>query len=569
MRASRKTRFVLLLAVAIVVLLMVRAFGPVAFRMLVAPSGVRVTISKETTHIVQPLRSDGCVDYVAALNERLSRGVTPDNNAVVLLLKAIGPRRIGEAHREKYFRLLGIPPLPEDGEYFVTIFAYSKGRKALSERSCSTNEAMRNVERVVQESLKQVDDAFKSGKFDPKKDEEYILFDQLTKGLRRPWSEKEFPRLAGWLRANEKPLALAVEATKRPRRFDPVVCEDGGMCLAFVDGLSDYKYVGEALAARSMLRTEKGDVDGALDDLLACHRLARLVGQGPSLVDQLFAIGIARTAWGADAALLGHVQLTARQAARIPNELDKMPPMTTVAEAIDGCERYLFLDGVGIAARGQIGPLLGDDGAVSKDAGVLRRLSGRWQSAKFDWDMLLRICNPWFDRIVDACGKPTRAERQAAFQAVNAAWKKTERSGWRAGLFQALGDQRKVNSQRLARETVTDYLSAFCFASKEEDAGVMKAQLGRLAFALAAYRADHGRYPAKLAQLSPAYVAEIPKDFFDNDSDLRYRPQGDGYILYSVGVNGKDDGGRSEDERDFSRLHDECDDIVVRVPAAR
>ena len=38
---------------------------------------VAITISKETTRIVRPLRKDGYVDYIAALNEHYSRGTTP------------------------------------------------------------------------------------------------------------------------------------------------------------------------------------------------------------------------------------------------------------------------------------------------------------------------------------------------------------------------------------------------------------------------------------------------------------------------------------------------------------
>jgi hypothetical protein len=86
----------------------------------------------------------------------------------------------------------------------------------------------------------------------------------------------------------------------------------------------------------------------------------------------------------------------------------------------------------------------------------------------------------------------------------------------------------------------------------------------KLGFALAAYRADHGSYPAKLADLVPKYVAEIPKDIFNNDSDLHYAREGSGYLLYSVGKNGKDDGGkRSED----AKQSEDWDDLVVRVPA--
>jgi len=65
----------------------------------------------------------------------------------------------------------------------------------------------------------------------------------------------------------------------------------------------------------------------------------------------------------------------------------------------------------------------------------------------------------------------------------------------------------------------------------------MQFDLTKLAFALAAYHADRGAYPAKLADLVPKYVAEVPKDIF-SAAELHYRWEGGGYLLYSVGVNG-------------------------------
>lgn len=91
----------------------------------------------------------------------------------------------------------------------------------------------------------------------------------------------------------------------------------------------------------------------------------------------------------------------------------------------------------------------------------------------------------------------------------------------------------------------------------------MQFDLTKLAFALAQYRADHDSYPVTLADLVPKYVAEIPKDIF-NDSDLHYTRQDDGYLLYSVGSNGRDDGGKSYDDRTGN---EDWDDLVVRVPA--
>src|ERR1700724_174995 len=51
----------------------------------------KFTISKETTYVTGPVDKDGYIDYAAALNERLRQGVTPENNANVLIWKALGP----------------------------------------------------------------------------------------------------------------------------------------------------------------------------------------------------------------------------------------------------------------------------------------------------------------------------------------------------------------------------------------------------------------------------------------------------------------------------------------------
>jgi len=76
----------------------------------------RVTISKETTFLTEPLTKDGYVDYLAALNGINSKGVTPENNAAVLLYRAFGPKDIPRQRREHVAMLLGIKPLPDDGE---------------------------------------------------------------------------------------------------------------------------------------------------------------------------------------------------------------------------------------------------------------------------------------------------------------------------------------------------------------------------------------------------------------------------------------------------------------------
>jgi hypothetical protein len=90
--------------------------------------------------------------------------------------------------------------------------------------------------------------------------------------------------------------------------------------------------------------------------------------------------------------------------------------------------------------------------------------------------------------------------------------------------------------------------------------------------ALHAYNLDHGRYPASLAELAPTYLASVPLDPFTKGAPLKYRVAGDSYVLYSVGPDTIDDGGKpiqdSMDHDDvFRATHnsDEKGDIVAGI----
>jgi hypothetical protein len=56
------------------------------------------------------------------------------------------------------------------------------------------------------------------------------------------------------------------------------------------------------------------------------------------------------------------------------------------------------------------------------------------------------------------------------------------------------------------------------------------------------YRLTMGNLPDDLAMLVPEYLTEVPADPF-SEGPLVYRRMGDEYLLYSVWINGRDDGG--------------------------
>lgn len=74
--------------------------------------------------------------------------------------------------------------------------------------------------------------------------------------------------------------------------------------------------------------------------------------------------------------------------------------------------------------------------------------------------------------------------------------------------------------------------------------GQNAANLARVAISLERYRLAHGEYPDSLTPLEPQLIDRLPHDII-NGQPLHYRRTANGqYILYSVGWNEKDDGGK-------------------------
>jgi hypothetical protein len=82
------------------------------------------------------------------------------------------------------------------------------------------------------------------------------------------------------------------------------------------------------------------------------------------------------------------------------------------------------------------------------------------------------------------------------------------------------------------------------------------ADLAVTACGLERFRLEEGHYPDELSQLVPAFLAKVPNDVIDG-KPLRYRKEGQRFVLYSVGWNAQDDGGqvpsKPEGGREFKR----------------
>ena len=75
-------------------------------------------ISEQTTVVIAPLDERGRIDYETPWNAMLSKGVTPESNALISLTRVLGPRpEGGRGMHSDWWKLLGADEPPEEGDY--------------------------------------------------------------------------------------------------------------------------------------------------------------------------------------------------------------------------------------------------------------------------------------------------------------------------------------------------------------------------------------------------------------------------------------------------------------------
>jgi hypothetical protein len=491
----------------IVGLLPVLYVGFTSVRMLFFPP--RLVIGPETTVVDGPLRPDGTIDYVAALNDAASAGVTVENNAVVPLVRAFGPEIVDDDIRKTYFDRLGIDVPPEEGDYFVTLDEFLTRQEVDPDRAREINDFLGEIV---------------------------------------PFTVEEQPELAAWVESLDGPAERFVEATRRERWYSPLFASPGGNSLLAIrlPVEQDVRGAARLLVRRAMLRLGEGDVAAACEDALACHRLGGLVTQHPMIIPKLIGYAVDAIAAGITEQIVLSGQLTPELAERFRDAFEALPPFSPMLEAIDRGERFTCLDAT-------LGLVRGTAGAPAAIPGTI--------AGSLDPNVMLRRFNEAFDEIVELLETddvPTRQRRleewDEQFQE-RAAQARSIMPMLVSGMF----NQRTAVSEGVAEVLITLLIPANRQAQTAEDRNRMRLDLVRVGWALGAYRAREGEFPEHLDQLVPRDLAELPVDLFSGDA-LKYARHEAGFLLYSVGPNGLDDGGLSG-PHECGQIVEPCDDI--------
>ena len=89
------------------------------------------------------------------------------------------------------------------------------------------------------------------------------------------------------------------------------------------------------------------------------------------------------------------------------------------------------------------------------------------------------------------------------------------------------------------------FLPELSSSVRVENKGFAQIRSATAALAVEHFRLVHGQLPENLNELVPQFLPAVPSDPFDG-APLRYHRLAKGYVIYSVGADGHDDGGREK-----------------------
>ena len=450
-------------------------------------------ISKETTYFTAPVRADGTIDYVEAINAQLSKGVTPENNAAIPFLDAVeaGDRAM-PAHYKRLRDILGAPA----------------------------------------STLK--------GHFTPPPQGEV---DGLDFALRGPWTAEKAPAMAKWLEETKPQLDRVVEASRRTRFYMPLIREHEGdnVVAVLLPHLNEQRGLVNALKARAMLALGNEDMEAFRRDVTAILRISRLTSNGSTLVERLVAIGCEVVALDAIETAATGGWLSAADIDTMTAEIRDGVPSAPIYQTFQLAERTFMLEFLQTAAVHGIpeaSKMLNALGTPQNNPNANAAPLPPVDPGTKDWNAALRKANAWYDRFEQAGRRATYLERARESDQINAdvVALRQKLDGWR-GVFAPIEDRMLV---LVLPSLNRAYLSEARMHTERT--------LAETTLALSSFRAKVGEYPASLNELVPAYFKSEPTDPLSG-KPLNYHVEGKGYVLRSLGPDGKQSDGPKSDDR--------------------
>jgi hypothetical protein len=368
------------------------------------------------------------------------------------------------------------------------------------------------------------------------------LYQQAFKGLMKPVADEDIvmaflgqgrhdkprPTLAevgAVLARHEADFRLLEEGSRRPACRFPVNWKLG--VAALFPHLPKARKATRFLVAKALVEAERGRADLALNDLGIVVRLTNHLGAEPTLMTQVLRIAYTAIAFWYVPEILAAAPPSATDSRALYDLLGQTDIAGPFARAIATEQALLGLAGFEQVRR--TGPLLlgGQAAAEHPDPTWVRVLAGGWPVLRYVWEPFRKLDEVYYlrymrDTIALAAASPPR----------------------RTGCLKLNDEASRAPWYAIVSKIMTPVWSR---ALHQEDHAAAMVEVMRGALALRAYQIEHGEYPASLAELRARGGWAISDDPCSSKPFI-YRRESKGYILYSVGPDGIDNGGIDQRE---------------------
>lgn len=504
-----------------------------------------LTLGPDMTVFDGPLLPDGRVDYIAAMNAVMRKGVTHENNA----FRAI-------------FMLM-----PRDAELSDEVDDPSP-TTVMMDLLDITPQAFNRVTPLV--GLYAFGEA-EGFTFDEMAEVEAAVFDLDFKHSKMAIFEK-------WIASQEPGLKKLVAAIHKPKYWKPwyeKLASPGSGQFALAPFVGEQRRLARMLDYRARYALSRGDHQVFLESLMAIYRLSDYTAVNPLLIDRLVANSMAFLANDLLHVALRDHRLDGDELTALQRFFDQRPSRLSMSEVASFGERIYGISFFLAMASGKdsFGRMFGEaffldpvdssafDRAIEKH-GVdlesgLRLIATQAKLNRSAWES---------DTLVEYLKKRDVHENLS----------KPRREAIKENIEEAEDGTRRIKVSRAfqnpaALAEMIIELPSVLMGDFWESASLgpaiysseARSRVGQTALALTRYRLDHGKYPKRLKDLLPKYCQEISLDPIDGEP-LRYRLDADGSaVIYSIHINLKDDGGTADPD-DSEAVRD--GDYVWKLP---
>ncbi|MEK6677207.1 MAG: hypothetical protein AABZ47_16335 [Planctomycetota bacterium] len=351
----------------------------------------------------------------------------------------------------------------------------------------------------------------------------------LSAAISGPWGRNE--PVANWLKANQPAMEKFRAASAKTGCYFPL--EPGkptsdartNLCLLFADqaAMTLHRDAFHALIAQGYQAWGKGDEKTLRANALLLLRSVRHLDASPLLLRRLMANKVAA---GAHEALRKAIKLTEDPEAfaqALVEDLAKAdPPQSSLQRTMnmerlhvsDLCQR-LFVPGKEPGTWTLYDPVFNE---LTKMG--LFEANDKSELVRFGFDETLRELNAHFDQADKWLGTPFPSVTDGASELARLG---TQSKNPFSKKVLPSFDRARVLHEHCAASRSATFLIAHLFI----------------------YRAKSKEFPASLDKLQGSGIAQLKIDPFSG-RDFVYRKQDDGFLLYSVSTNMKDDGGKHD-----------------------